>query len=368
MGVKILLLVIASSFYQPDSNIYVALLFINMVFNFRKNKGNFTKDTFKELIVYGISLVVYYIISIILFKIYPDVAFRSDIIDLNIKSLKFSYEYSLKDFLDLNTSFKNEKMFIFAEIACVMSIVNIVFVLIKKNIKKELNDRDLIFFNIILPCLPILLFLTIWGPFILLKELFFNPRDFPVFGVFFFAFGYVLNINKLKYINFIYITSLILSILSFSYVYGNALNQDYMYKKYVYDSISMKLEDIKGEIGDKKIIIYGRQAMTSYEGMALQVHPFLSKILFPADTNFFKEYNIAARNVYNIQGGVVMDNLKEWDDICVNKIPPIVSNGNYDIFNFKDHVSVWFKSNPIFCKSYPTDVNSVFERKAILLK
>ena len=362
--VQLFSLVAVSALYQPSSNIYIGLFVINLLYQFKHTHSNILKSTGYHVSIYLLSCAIYYVICLISFKFYPDVAFRSHLIDLNLKSFLFTYSYSIKEFADMAISFTNEKMYILAQIAFVMLIINVIYVLIKVNKKENINKKNIVFLNIILTLSPFILFLSIWGPFILLKELFFNPRDFPVIGVFFMAGAMSFYfIDKKGYLNLTFVSLVLIAVCGFSFVYGSVLKRDYEYKSYLYDSIAMKLEDHHKEVKDKKINLYGRITTSSFVRLALVEHNFIYRLLYADNTNFFKAYGLGAKNIPNIQGGFVLDNLDEWNEICKNKKEPMVYNSNYEIFNFEDHISVWFKRTPVFCDNYPLETDIHFSRK-----
>lgn len=114
---------------------------------------------------------------------------------------------------------------------------------------------------------------------------------------------------------------------------------------------------------DKKIHLYGRITTTSFVRQALVEHNFIYRILYADNTNFFKAYGLGSRGINNIQGGFVLDNLEEWKEICKTKMKPMVYNSGYEIYNFKDHISVWFKRTPKFCDNYPLETDIHFSRK-----
>lgn len=358
-------LLIASSCasYQPTSNMYIALFCVSILFNIsKKDDENTLKYTVRHISYYLSGIFIYYVLYFIGFSFFfTEQANRNHLIEFS--QIFSSYEYSINELMNLLVYFKDDISIYLILTALILLPINMIY-RIYNITKLNIEHKEKFYSILIILLIPVLLFFSIWGPFILLKELFFNPRDFPVMGALcmMIAFSFSL-IDKKQYINTLFNISVLLCVFSFSYMYGNALNQDYTYRKYIYDSVSNNIEQNNNTIKDKKIYVYGRHAMTSYIGKSFEVRPFLSKLVFPDNTNFFKEYSIAARNVYNIQGGVVMDNLDEWNAICKNKIEPLVKNGNYEIFNFDDHVSVWFKREPTFCNNYPTDVDSRFDIK-----
>lgn len=361
--VSSLLIAASCASYQPTSNMYIALFCVSILFNIsKKDNEGIMKYTIRHISYYLSGILIYYVLYFIGFSfLFTEQANRNHLISIN--QIMASYEFSMNELINLLSYFKDDISLYLIIIAAILLPINIIY-RIYNITKSNMEHKEQLYSIVMLILLPLLLLFSIWGPFILLKELFFNPRDFPVMGVFCMLISFSFSLVDKKYfINVIFNIAIFLCVFSFSYMYGNALNQDYTYRKYVYDSISNNIEQNMDKIRDKKIYVYGRHAMTSYIGKAFEVRPFLSKLIFPDNTNFFKEYSIAARNVYNIQGGVIMDNLDEWNAICKNKIVPLVKNGNYEIFNFDDHISVWFKREPTFCNNYPTDVDSRFDIK-----
>lgn len=366
--IPIIFIVLACGSYQPTSNLYIALYCVIFLFDLNKiTNENATQNITRYFLYYIIGCIVYYSLYYIGFSyFFTEISNRNHMISIN--ELFLSYQISFSEFLNLFLLLDYGLTGILIKTSLFLIIIN-VFIKVYFIHKNESNTMDKIIKISFTLLIPIILFLSLWGPFILLKELFFNPRDFPSVGAFFmafcFSFIYMDYKNIFKTINLCLIS---IYMIGFSFMYGNALHYDNNYKQYVYDSIARDIEIHLNEIKDRKIQVYGQNATSSYIYHATQINPFIRILVFPENTNFVKKYNLSARNIYNVIGGVIDDDYNEWTNICKNKIKPLVENRNYDLFLFEDHLSVWFKNNPSLCSSIPTDTNSKFYDKNAIIE
>lgn len=163
-AVQVLCLVIVSSLYQPTINMYIALFAINILFQFKKTNDKFFRSVFYYSSVFILSALIYYIGCQLGFKyFYPEVAYRSDMITPTLNSLIFSYDYSIKELIDMNQSFRGETMFWLVKISAVMLVVNMIIVIFKGIFNKEYTQFNKIMLTIGVFLVPVILFISIWG-------------------------------------------------------------------------------------------------------------------------------------------------------------------------------------------------------------
>lgn len=363
--IPVIFIVLSCASYQPTSNLYISLYCIIFLFDLNNNgKEKTLHHTLRYISYYILGCAIYYILYFIGFSyFFTEISNRNTIIDFN--QILVSYKISFDEFLNLFLLLDNGFMGILIKTSLILFLIN---VFIKSYIILK-NEKDKMIKIIFTFLTPIILLFSLWGPFILLKELFFNPRDFPSIGALFmafcFSFYYFDYKNLFKVLNLLLLS---ICMIGFSFMYGNALHYDNNYKQYVYDSIARDIELNLDEIKDRKIQVYGQNATTSYIYHATEINPFIRTLIFPENTNFVKKYNLSARNIYNVIGGVIDDDYEEWSKICENNKKPLVKNRNYELFLFDDHLSVWFKNNPSLCNNAPTDSGSKFSDKRIILE
>lgn len=364
----VIAVILSCASYQPTSNLYIGLYCV--IFLFDLNRSKYEKSLthiFRYISYYILGCSIYYLLYFIGFTyFFVEISNRNHII--NFSQLFLSYKISFNEFLNLYLLINHGLTGILINISIIFILTNVLF---KSFLiyKKEENRSERLVKTIFTLLIPFGLVFSILGPFVLLQELFFNPRDFPSVGAFFMVFGFSFYYFDFhNYLKKVFIFLWLICLFSFSFMYGNALHYDNNYKQYVYDSIARDLELHSNEIKDKKIQVYGQNAMTSYIYHAIEINPFIKALIFPENTNFVKKYNLSARNIYNVIGGVIDDDYNEWNNICHNNTSPLVKNGNYDIFTFEDHISVWFKNNPNLCSNIPSDVNSKFSDKKTILE
>ena len=357
--VSILLITCSAFLYQPSINIYIILYCANVIFNIQNKEESLIKYTMRSAIIYISGTLLYYIIYTLQFKyIFEKIYERNKMI--NISDLFQSYELSTKTLIFILKSFYGKPIFY---IICFLSIV-LIFTILKKiykEIKKENNTvSHKIINSIIYLVIPILIYSSLWGPFILLHEKFFNPRDYVVIGSILMLLSYSLILTNKKY-NLIKVSIQFLILLNFfsmSYLYGNILNYDNKYITYINDNISRDMEKYHNQVDGKKIFVFGRQGVSRYAKMTLDNNPYFKILLYPDNSNFFKSYDLYVPKVEKF--GYV-DNVKEWNYICKYNIKPLVSTPTYDIYSFEKYVSIWYKRVDNFCDNIPTDRTNSFK-------
>jgi hypothetical protein len=252
---------------------------------------------------------------------------------ISIFDIVKSYEVSTKTLIFIVKSFIHTPIFYLVCFSFVFVILAIILKVIK-NIKSEISIAEKTMNTLIYISIPLVLYLSLWGPFILLHEKFFNPRDYIVVGAI-----------------------LMLSMYSVLLA-GNILKYDNQYMNYVNNNISRDMEKYHSELKDKKIFVFGRQGMSRYAQKTVNNNPYFKILLYPDNSNFFKSYDLYVKGVEKF--GYV-DNVKEWNYICKKNIKPLVSTPTYEIYSFEKYVSIWYKRTDDFCENIPTDLTNSFK-------
>ena len=64
-----------------------------------------------------------------------------------------------------------------------------------------------------------------------------------------------------------------------------------------------------------------------------------------------------------VSRNVSFDDEKEWSDICNNNIKAIIKNRRYDVYEFKNHISVWLlKEDKKICEITPEKYKNIFSK------
>lgn len=355
-----LLITVSAFLYQPSINIYIVLFCFNLLFEIKKTyfKKNVVQNTCEYITIFLSGIIFYYILYTMQFKfIFEKIYERNKLI--SIFDIVKSYEVSTKTLIFIVKSFIHTPIFYLVCFSFVFVILAIILKVIK-NIKSEISIAEKTINTLIYISIPLVLYLSLWGPFILLHEKFFNPRDYIVVGAILMLSMYsvLLAGNTFKVAKCLFLSLILLNFFSISYIYGNILKYDNQYMNYVNDNISRDMEKYHSELKDKKIFVFGRQGMSRYAQKTVNNNPYFKILLYPDNSNFFKSYDLYVKDVEKF--GYV-DNVKEWNYICKENIKPLVSTPTYEIYSFETYVSIWYKRTDDFCENIPTDRKNSFK-------
>lgn len=347
-------LMIAASFafYQPCVNVFLALFFADMLLKF-KIQTNYIKNTLLSIGYYLCGVFIYYIIQ---FHIITVSTTRNELIKPGelLASIKVSYD-KLSEFL--YPLFNSTLVVFFVLFGFTITLV---FLLrLKESVcKKEIIQSVLIILS------PLALFLCLWGPLLLLKELLFNPREFPAFGVILFAGLLSLyTIDKRGIIYKAISIIMLIALFSFSYQYANALKYQRDYDERIFSWLAYDLG--KQDIGDKKIYIYGETPRTVLSERIIENNPFISELEKPS-FRWVARAILLGLDIPNVSRDVSFDDEKEWALICETNKPYIIKHARYMVYNFDNHISVWLlKENKPLCKIKPEKFENIFSKSLI---
>lgn len=347
-------LAISFAFYQPCSNLFLCLFIVDILFKL-KYENKILKYSFKFIGIYTLAVFLYYVT---VFKIMYTGTTRHELIHLDqfIPSFYASWEV-LNRFLNLllNSSF--------LIVAFILIFSMSLFWLLRMfEVIKKINVNGIIEFLIIL-CSPIFLLLFQWGPLLLIEELLFNPREFPAFGILLFAGLLSLyNLDKRGAIVLFVVSFLNIYILSFCYQYGNSLYYQKESDKVIFTGLVNEINS-KTEIDiNKPIYLYGETPRSLLTIKTIENHPFIGELEKPS----FRWVGRAILQGYGlpqVSRNVSFDDGKEWSDICNNNIKAIIKNRRYDVYEFKNHISVWLlKEDKKICEITPEKYKNIFSK------
>lgn len=347
---SLILLLLAISFFQPVCQIFIALVFINVLLKIKKSEKSLYDGMIKGIIIYGIALISYFLS---LKYIFGGVSTnRAKLVPLNeLEDAVFNAFGILGRFFE---GFIYTPFFIFMSISCLIFFITLIINVVKE--KSSLFDKILKLLT------PFILILCIWGPFILLDETFARPRVFLVVNLLI-AFIFLYNLNKepkLLRINKVLTGIIFLFFISTSYQYANLNKYEYDYNKMLTEWVSKDINSNK-ELSSKNLVyLNSHPDFSPASKMILETMPFLKFIQLPY-YNWVSRYYLEDRGVKNVYKDLTnIDNPYDWNDICKNnKAKLVIENTYYNIYiidnpslpeNTRKHVSVWFKRNANLCK------------------
>ena len=352
-----LLLLMATFFFQPVSNIFILLTALNLIIDLKSGKDK-TKEVLKSLFIYSITIIIYYF----LFKTFFDYASENRSGITHEGEISNTIIHSLWIF----SQFFKDLIF---SVGGIFILVLILFVFLAYIVSLYKNGFNKILFWKIIS--PFIILFSLWGPFILLEESFARPRVFVTFGFIFMA-GFLIieqNLKQIKNFNFIILSIITLYSISLCYQYNHLASQEYSYNKMLTEWISKDINDDKELYSKKTVYLNSHPNYSEASKVILTNNPFLKYIQMPY-YNWFSRYYLQNRGVENVYKDLTnIDDSFDWKAICENNNAKLVKeNRYYNIYIInnpklaegnQDHVSVWFKRNDNLCLDKP---NIVFKR------
>lgn len=350
----ILILTIAIAFFQPAIQLFIALVFMNILMKWKNEDAKF-KETMKGILLYLASLIIYFT----LFRLTNASTNRTKLIE--IKDLFSNFKTAISYISEFLYGIWFTPFLIFFGIICFIFIYNFLI-----NLIKEDKIKNKLIYILAIP----LIFVSIWGPFILLDEVFARPRVFIVVNMIVaFIYLYALKNKNVIRVSGALTCLTYLFFVSVSYQYGNLNKYEYEYNSMLSGWISKDINSNK--ILYEKDLVY----LNSHPDFApnsvkiLENLPFLKYIQLPY-YNWFSRYDLESHGVKNIYKDLNnVDDLYDWESICESKTAKlIIENQYYNIYIInnpklrkeqQEHVSVWFKRSDDLCNDIP---NTIFKR------
>lgn len=358
------LLFSAVLFFQPVINVFIALVIINYLMNLKDQKSDgilFIKGG----IIYVSVLVVYFLFFKFIFNLSE--TNRSHIVPFS------DMLNAIKNAIVIFGKFCEGLLYTPFSFLCLIACCIFVLSFITLIVKNKMAPGSFI----IKVCLLPVLFLSIWGPFILLEETFARPRVFVVSGVIL-AFVFLFNLNSvegLKRINMLLTLVMTICLFSIAYQYNNLNKEEFEYNKMLTEWISKDINSDKKLYSKNTVYINSHPDFSPAGQVIIENTPFLKYIQLPY-YNWVSRYYANNRGIKNVYKDLTnIDDKYDWESICMKKDAKLViENKYYNIYLIyneqlpslsKEHVSVWFKRNQDICRDRP---NIVFHRNLFFIE
>lgn len=178
---KIFLLFLCLEFYQPCANIFLALGACNILIDLKKNeKPSKINGFFIVISIYAISTLLYMFFEKI---IHPDIILdRGHIVPFN--EIASTIKENIKELLKMSS-------FLIGNIGIIIFCLPILFYWFV-GINNNMKEKTLFINKVIYLLAPFIIFLSIWGPLIVIKEKISLPRELPTVGVLLFLFSSII--------------------------------------------------------------------------------------------------------------------------------------------------------------------------------
>lgn len=359
----IIFIMLSAALFQPITNVFLALLIIGYIFSLKDKEFNY-KVLFKGIIIYTTALLIYFI----WFKYINPVAAtdRGKLISINFISIKEQFILSLDLFWTIFKPLLSSPVSLFLGIAFIGYFIYI--------IKTAITTKGIIN-KFIISLSPLLLFFTLWGPFIILEEAFSEARVYTTVGPIIFALllGFIrIFKNKNWFVSFL-LGFTLLNSFSLIYISSNLSKEEDKFNDQLSQWISYDINSRPELLKYKTVYINSFPPRSPNSKVVLNNIPFLQYINTPFNV-WMSRYVIESKGVKNIYKDINnMDDKYDWNVICINKtVKPVVVNQYYEMYVIKneltvnkEHLSVWFKRRPNLCDD-PKNVD--FRKYYIKLK
>lgn len=343
----IIFIILSAALFQPITNVFLALLILGYIHSLKDKEHGF-KILFKGITIYTIALAFYFL----WFKYINPVAAtdRGKLIPVNFSSIKEQVILSIDLFWTIFKTLLSSPISIFLGIASIGYFIYIIkLILISKDITKKIS--------ILLS--PLLLFITLWGPFILLEEAFSEARVYTSMGVIIFAIllGFIRIFNKKYWVISTILGFILLNSFSLIYISSNLAKEEDRFNNQLSEWISYDINSRPELLKYKTVYINSFPPRAPNSKVVLNNIPFLQYINTPFNV-WMSRYVIESKGVKNIYKDINnMDDKYDWNAICADKsVKPVVSNQYYEMYIIKntltvskEHLSVWFKRRPNLC-------------------
>lgn len=320
-------LIATLSLYQPCVNIYIALIASNILLKIKSyHKLNII---FIDLFRFIVASLLYFVVVM---KVLGFATPRSHFISLQHPYDFFIITYNKILFFVQNLFFNLPIMlYLCISIIILISLISILY---------YVREEKCIKGKLIYLLAPFVLFLSLWGGLILIREPLIQPREFVVFSVLLFTATYIcITINK-TLINLLLCISCIY-MFSFSFNANNVLKEQKDFEDQIYHSIYLNIINNKEIYSAAKIYINGRPVKSPILFSESKNIPLFNAFIEQSD-KWVTRYSLIRMGINNIQDGFADDNLKQLEIICERK--PIVDNLYYAIYKVNHSAVLWFKN------------------------
>lgn len=206
---------------------------------------------------------------------------------------------------------------------------------------KEINKKDKGIELLLTLFSPIIIFLSIWGPMILLKELISLPREWCSIGALLFLLSKAMSdkIKNMKYLNIIlYSTTLLLSA-----NLTNMIKIQNDFNKEIYSSIVLNITNNPELYNVKEIEVNGNVPINRLFSEKLKSSPYFYSLTM-ATPEWISRVELIKMGLKQIKINFEPKDIKRLEQIKRDSLIPYVNNQFYMIYKDKEGVvSIWFK-------------------------
>lgn len=315
------LLILTLGLYQPCINIFLMLIACNCLYKIREGIKS------KIIILYSFLYIIANLIYLVLSKLVGTDLSRGGLSPLN--------ELINNAFADIIMLYKVSHFLIGTSgfIILLACVVYLWFISVAEQQKKI--DFLLTIFS------PLIIFLSIWGPMIFLKELISLPREWCSIGVLLFVLSKAISdkIKNTEYLNVILYSILLL----LSANLANMIKIQDDFNKQIYSSIFFNITNDPMLYNVREIEINGNVPVSKLFSEKLKRHPYFYSLTM-ATPEWITRVKLIKMGLKQVKINFEPKDDKRLEQIKKDSLLPKVNNQFYMIYKDKEGiVSIWFK-------------------------
>ncbi|QYA57403.1 putative glucosyltransferase domain-containing protein [Hafnia phage vB_HpaM_Meifeng] len=317
MVITAILLTAGLSIYQQCSNIFIALVGVELLSCYKHN-------SIKQCIYRCINRVSCYILAWVFYvfviaKLFNRYTGRAELIKFDSNAFNALYE-NLHMLLELVSSYFNEislYLFLILIISCVLTIII-----------KTVNDRDITKTAFVLIMSLFAFLISLMGPSILLLNAPVVPRSLVSFSILYILIAIPMSYSSARIIYLSIIPAFVS--MTFSAKLGNFYSIQNKFEDVVFTQLSYDLSKIKGV---NSIEFSGSVSLSPRAKIYYESTPLLSYFQFPA-TQWMAAYKLKEKLIDNVASGYGSEkkNTLITNNLISKNSRPISSSSSYDIY------------------------------------
>lgn len=327
------LLVVALELYQPCANIFLMLGAANLIGDFKANKDCKWKSLVFVFLTYAVASIVYMLLEKIINS--DAVLSRGHIVPLN--------EFYPTIIANIKAFFKIV-FFITGYVGLILLVLPIIGYWIYTVIN-TFKSKASILDKLVIIVAPFILFVCIWGPLLIIKELISLPRELPTVGV-------ILFLNALIFIRLhqclqskmlvcipaaLYISCVLLCGL-----FINVIKIQDNFNDMVYNSLYLNITNNPKLYNVKEIKINGNVPVSRIFESKIKANPYFYSLTM-ATPEWITRTILIRKGLNQVKLSFDGKDKELLKNIIKEGIKPEINNQFYMIYKYNNITTVWFK-------------------------
>jgi len=327
------LLVVALELYQPCANVFLMLGAANLIGDFKANKDSKWKSLVFMFLTYAVASIIYMLLEKV---INPDaVLSRGHIVPLN--------EFCSTIIANIKAFFKIV-FFITGYIGLILFVLPIIAYWIY-TIINAFKSKASILDKLVIILSPVILFLCIWGPLLVIKELISLPRELPTVGVILFLDALIF-IRLCQYFQSKILVcipvALYISCVLLCGLFINMIKIQDNFNDMVYNSLYFNITNNPKLYNVKEIKINGNVPVSRVFESKVKANPYFYSLTM-ATPEWITRTILIRKGLNQVKLSFDGKDKALLTHIIKEGIKPEVNNQFYMIYKYNNITTVWFK-------------------------